>query len=62
MFNTNINQSELALFVATLKNFTSNQMKKNPIPTSEKFLLMSYLLLYGTLYLSKTKKDQRISY
>ena len=33
MFNS-INQSQLALFVAKLKNHTSNQMKKNVIPTN----------------------------
>ena len=34
MFNINVNESQLALFLAKLKNLTSNQMKKNQIPTT----------------------------
>ena len=34
MFNINVNESQFALFLAKLKNLTSNQMKKNQIPTT----------------------------
>ena len=33
IFNNVVNQSQFTLFVAKLKNQTSNQMKKNPIPS-----------------------------
>ena len=64
MFNISVKQSQFTLFMTKLKNLTSNQIKKNPIPTTFWRTLANELITFtwSFIYQFKKQKDQRISY
>ena len=62
MFNIGVNQSQFTLFMAKLKNLTSNQMKKNAIPNTFWRTLADELINFTWIFISiwKAKRSKNL--